>query len=154
MEKRRALGLRPLPHHPAATRLPGGDFQGKHRRDAETGEIVRTLTGHEEPVSQVLYLSKEKLLSGSWDRTLRLWDSDDSRVLRGHQSEITALQVNEETLFSASEDGTVRVWPLAGEGEPAVLTGAPASVRCLVVTAEGKLILAGTRGQILGWSRK
>ena len=61
--------------------------------------------------------SKNKLVSGSWDQTLLLWDVGDEKAtqvqkLTGHEQRITNVDTHprEETILSASQDATFRVW--------------------------------------------
>ena len=118
--------------------------------DANLGEAIKTLKGHREPVSCLLYDKKGRLISAGWDKEIRIWEGGKSKVLKGHHSEITALEISGDRLFSASEDGTVRIWDLARQKEVEVLK-VGMNLRCLKVLGEGNLVLAGTRGKILGW---
>ncbi|MGB0145082.1 MAG: WD40 repeat domain-containing protein [Akkermansiaceae bacterium] len=118
--------------------------------DASLGEAIKTLKGHREPVSQLLYDQKGRLVSAGWDKEIRIWEGEKSRVLKGHTSEITALEIAGDKLFSASEDGTIRIWDLATRKEVVVLK-AGMNLRCLKVLGEGRLVLAGTREKVLGW---
>jgi WD40 repeat protein len=122
--------------------------------DADTGEALKSLKGHEEPVSQVVFDSKGTLISGSWDKTLRVWDEKKGQVLKGHRSEITSLEVLGRDLYSASEDGIVMIWNLDHGRLTKVLKGAKTSIRCLDVTRKGKLVLAGTQDKVFGWLLK
>ena len=121
--------------------------------DADNGEALKSFKGHKEPVSQVAYDSEGTLISGSWDKTLRVW-SEEMRELKGHSSEITALRVFGREVFSASEDGAVLVWNLDRGAMTRVLTGSEVSIRCLEVMEKGKLILAGTKGKVVAWRLK
>jgi WD40 repeat protein len=58
-----------------------------------------------------------RALSGSDDRTLRLWDLDSGqclRTLRGHSDSVRALAVLEGgcRALSGSDDSTLRLWDL------------------------------------------
>jgi WD40 repeat protein len=94
------------------------------------------------------------LISGSWDKTLRVWDEKKGQVLKGHRSEITSLEVLGRDLYSASEDGIVMIWNLDHGRLTKVLKGAKTSIRCLDVTRKGKLVLAGTQDKVFGWLLK
>jgi transcription initiation factor TFIID subunit 5 len=54
-------------------------------------------------------------VSGSADRTIKLWSTDDSisqRVFLGHQADVLKVDFmkNPDLIVSASEDKTVKIW--------------------------------------------
>ena len=124
--------------------------------DASTGEAVETLKGHQKPVSAVIYDPGGRLISGSWDRTIRVRGKENTVTLAGHAGEITDLAIDRKgtRLFSGSEDRTVKIWNLKSAKIARTLTGASASIRCLVVTPDGRSVVAGTKGGILRWNLK
>ena len=82
-------------------------------------------------------------LSGSEDRTLRLWDlQTGAEVLRlaGHAARINgvALSADGLTAISASADNTLKVWDLTRGVERASLTGHEAAVNAVAVDALGR----------------
>ncbi|KAI1936833.1 hypothetical protein LOZ66_004340 [Ophidiomyces ophidiicola] len=53
------------------------------------------------------------LATGSYDTTIKIWDTDtgeELRTLRGHQSGIRCLQFDDTKLISGSLDRTIKVW--------------------------------------------
>ena len=93
---------------------------------------------------------EEKLISGSWDNIIRVWDASTGRLdatLTGHRDAVHGLVVMGERLFSASEDGTIRVWTV---GTWAALTSVKAHdadgsrkfPRCLAV--DGLKLISGS----------
>lgn len=53
------------------------------------------------------------LITGSYDRTVRVWNLDtgnEVRTLRGHTRAVRALQFDQMLLFTGAMDGTVRMW--------------------------------------------
>ena len=53
------------------------------------------------------------LITGSYDKTVRVWNLDTGTVIRtleGHQRAVRALQFDQILLFTGSMDGTVRMW--------------------------------------------
>ena len=72
----------------------------------------RTLEGHDDVV-YALAAWGDKLISGSRDDTIRVWDLSTGGLdatLTGHERAVFALAVEGERLYSASADGTIRVW--------------------------------------------
>ena len=71
-------------------------------------------------------------MSGSTDRTLRVWDADSgdcTHVLYGHTSTVRCLALHGEKVVSGSRDGTLRVWDIIRGGCLHVLVGHNAAVR-------------------------
>ncbi len=63
--------------------LSGSDDNTLRLWDAESGQNLRTLQGHEACVQSVAFSPDgRRLLSGSDDKTLRLWDAESGRCLR------------------------------------------------------------------------
>jgi WD40 repeat protein len=76
------------------------------------------LAGHTGSITALAFGPNGQLISGSRDRTLRLWQVSDGQclqVLAGHQSQVhgVSLSPDGQRLLSASRDGTVRWWHLA-----------------------------------------
>lgn len=70
---------------------------------------MKTLEGHEDNV-RVLAVGDRYVFSGSWDKTIRVWDLDSlecSKVLEGHLEAVLALSVGDGHLVSGSYDTTV-----------------------------------------------
>ncbi|MFO0829460.1 MAG: protein kinase [Phycisphaerales bacterium] len=116
-------------------------------------ELLGMGVGHSEAVSSLVFSHDDKrLLSSSWDGTLRLWDtqrrsSERTRPLLGHESQVTSVAFaapsNDPTrlrLVSASTDGTVRLWDPDRDEELAVLRGHVGEVRDVAISADGSLI--------------
>ena len=81
--------------------------------------LARTLRGHTDGVlclqfSETLqHPSFPILITGSYDRTVRVWNLEaglEVRCLRGHTSAVRALQFDEAKLITGSMDHTIRVW--------------------------------------------
>jgi WD40 repeat protein len=77
------------------------------------------LRGHEAEVHAVAFSPDGHwLATGSWDHTVRLWDTHARAaapvVLRGHESAVTAVAFSPDGrwLATGSNDSTVRLWRL------------------------------------------
>jgi WD40 repeat protein len=78
----------------------------------------------------VCVLPDGRLVSGSSDSTIRLWDlarGAEAARLEGHSDWVTALCVLPDSrLASGSEDNTIRLWDVARGAEAARLEQCPA----------------------------
>ena len=75
------------------------------------------LTGHQAVVTSVAFSPDgQTLASGSWDKTIRLWDlatrQPRDAPLTGHQSAVNSVAFSPDgrTLASGSEDKTIILW--------------------------------------------
>jgi WD40 repeat protein len=107
------------------------------------------LTGHTDGVRCVCVSGDGKrLLTSSYDQTLRLWDADTGkqlRVFKGHADRIcgAALSLDGQRVLSGSRDGTVRLWDATTGKELRQLTGH---------TQEVYNVAFGPKGQALSTS--
>ena len=79
-----------------------------------SGMHITTLQGQTECLL-CLTVDGDKLYSGSFDTTTRVWDADTHRyiaTLQEHTDNVQCLTVNGNKLYSSSEDKTIRVWAL------------------------------------------
>ncbi|GAA6010151.1 hypothetical protein JCM11491_005364 [Sporobolomyces phaffii] len=75
------------------------------------------LEGHEDSVYCVQFDDK-KVVSGSRDKTIRVWDTASgttTRILKGHEGSILCLQYDDEILLSGSSDSRILMWDLVGD---------------------------------------
>jgi WD40 repeat protein len=83
-----------------------------------------------------------KIISGSWDKTLRIWDLSDGtclKVLQGHTDSVNCVTVVDGKIISGSYDKTLRIWDLSDGTCLKVLQGHTHSVNCVTVY-DGKII--------------
>ena len=89
---------------------------------AVTGPLKAIFEGHTDFVGSLAFSPDgQTLASGSWDTTIRLWNSQTLRhetTLIGHSSEVSSIAFSPDgqTLASGSWDRTVRLWdPSTGQ---------------------------------------
>src|SRR5438067_6436746 len=98
----------------------GQDRPPAEKPDNRVGEL-RVLEGHTDRVLSVAFSSDGKrALSGSQDRTVRLWNVGSGKELcrlEGHTLLVRSvcLSADGSLALSGSYDGTVRLWDVAGE---------------------------------------
>ncbi|CAG8668276.1 4626_t:CDS:2, partial [Gigaspora rosea] len=83
--------------------------------DISSQTCLKTLEGHSAGI-QCLALSQSNLVSGSWDKSIIVYDVtkdyEFKHKLLGHTAGIISLEINsnETLLFSGSVDKTIRIW--------------------------------------------
>jgi hypothetical protein len=110
--------------------------------------FIRSFTGHQNAVNEVSFSPDGKrLVSASWDRTVRLWDVTTGKcikVLKGHLTNVNAVSFGPDgnTIVSASDDGMVRVCD-GNSGEFIANMNMAMGITCAALTPDGKYIAGG-----------
>ena len=117
--------------------------------------LLRTLEGHAGVVESVSVMPDgRRAVSGSGDKTLRVWDLETGACLRpleGHGDRVLCVSVTPDgrRAVSGSGDKTLRVWDLESGQCLRTLTGHSDWVWAANVTADGRCAVSGSKDDTL-----
>jgi WD40 repeat protein len=133
--------------------------------DAITGSQTATFSGHTDEVKSVTFSSDGKsLVSGSSDKTVKLWDVQTGGVVAtfiGHTSSVfsVSISVDHTTIATGSYDKTLRLWDIqTGEcnhiiKQPGLVHSvgfSPTNPQCFLSVCMGKVSQWDTGGHQVG----
>ncbi|KAJ3007725.1 UNVERIFIED_CONTAM: hypothetical protein HDU68_003381, partial [Siphonaria sp. JEL0065] len=123
-----------------------------------------TLTGHTYPLTSVAHYDDGKfIVSGSYDMTVKIWDTETGECLHtlvGHTLAVTSVAVSSDGRFvvSGSYDKTVKVWDREvgfGKGQEQTLVGHTDAVNSVAVSSDGRFVVSGSNDKTVKvWDRE
>lgn len=104
-----------------------------------------TLSGHADVVSAVAWLGSERVVTGSFDKTIKIWNAATGAIeqtLSGHQDQVLALAAaaNGDLFASGSKDRQVKLWSAATLDTSKDIASHTKAVHSIVFSADGKLV--------------
>ena len=114
-------------------------------------QLLATFEGHESTVAAVAFSADgRRAISGSWDRTLKVWDLATGAVLRtmsGHAEYVSGLALSPDgaSVLSASWDQTLRLWDVASGRELGVFEGHTSNASAVAFGPDGRFAVS------VGW---
>ena len=126
----------------------------------DTSQIcVATLDGHTDGVKSIAPLPGERLVSSSWDKTLKVWnlnklDGQPLTLNENMDNEWMIIPLLDGRLASCSSDKTVKVWDLSKpDGQRCVvrLYGHVGVVMCIAQLPDGRLVSGSSDWSLMVW---
>jgi len=103
----------------------------------------------------LIQLSDGRLVSGSADVTLKIWDTISGRcliTLQGHtESVYCMIQLTDGRLVSGSDDSTIKIWDTISGSCLMTLQGNTEGVYCMIQLTDGRLVSGSDDSSIKIW---
>jgi len=131
--------------------LAAGDTDEK----ITTFKADRIYMGHSDSVNCVTFSADgRRILSGSWDRSLRLWDVESGeclQVFKGHTNSVKSLAFTSDgrRALSGSGDKPIRVWDVDSGRCLRMLRGHTATVHSVDLDSDGRHAISGSGDETL-----
>jgi WD40 repeat protein len=124
--------------------------------DLKNYEIKKTLEGHTDRVTSVCELDDKRIVSGAYDRNLRIWNSTTGvclRVLAGHDSLVLSVcKLDDGRIVSGSADHTLRIWNSITGVCLHVLEGHTYQVPSVCALSDGRIVSGSYDNTLRLWS--
>ena len=127
-------------------------------REVETGKVVQEFSGHQYTVMAIAFLTASRVVTGSLDGTIRVWDTASGKEVQRFQGfdkpstapshygrQVWSLSApgDGKRIMAGIRDGTVRVFDVATGKQTHCLQGHSWLVNTVSMAANGRRALSG-----------
>jgi len=144
--------IRVIAYSPDGDLIAVGTSLGVELRDAKSLDLIQRLTGHTGVVTSIAFSPDGRtLVSGSADKTIRLWSVSTATLLRtlvGHTAcvESVALSPDGDSVAAGACDGTIKLWDMSSGRHLRTLEGHETATFFLFFTPDGRTLASGSWG--------
>lgn len=118
--------------------------------DIESHKLLRVFDGHTDEITSVMFAGDNRLVSGSWDKTARVWDTEtgENLAVLQHDDWVREVTCHGDLIATACKDMSVRLWELNGEARGLIYAhdGGADSVG---FSPDGSLLASGGRDNLV-----
>ena len=116
-----------------------------------SGERIKTLLGHKNPVLSVVFSPNgEYLASGSWGKTIGVWSGERIKNFKGHLSYVFSVAFSPNGEYLASGSDIIGVWRISSGECINTLTGHSSLVRSVIFSPNGEYLASGSWDNTIG----
>eukprot|EP00124_Ichthyophonus_hoferi_P002128 Ihof_evm11s133 gene=Ihof_evmTU11s133 len=127
-----------------------------HKSIADDWNAIYTIkcvveNAHEDSVWGVVWVSKDKILTGSVDETIKVWDCDEesptcTNTLQGHELGVVSVDVSQDGAMavSSSLDSNIKLWDLNTNQLIRSIDAVPARTWQAKLSPDSKYLATGT----------
>jgi WD40 repeat protein len=124
--------------------------------NANSGDYIRTLSGHSSWVYALAVLPNGHLVSGSSDYSIKFWNTASGgciKTLTGHSSTVRFLAVLPDgRLVSGSDDKTIRLWDTTSGDCVHITPPCSSDIQSLAVLPDGQLAIGYSDNSLKIWN--
>ena len=119
-----------------------------------------SLVGHEKSVCTMIKISEDKIVSGSYDNLIKIWDINSHSceyTLYGHDTTVFVvllLQDGKLASGSGSRDRALKIWDLENKRCHCTLVGHKREIRCMSQMSNGWLLTGSVDKTVKVWNVK
>jgi len=119
------------------------------------GKEKKLFKGHENTVIQIIELGNNKLVSSSFDKTIKIWDKKKGKLLKnltGHTETVREIiRLKDDRIVSTSFDKSIRIWDESGLLQKFDIINPHYEA---ITISNNRYITAGENGDIKIWKSK
>jgi len=136
------------------TVIGGGANQTIKLWNVETGNVLTTLSGHQDIVRSLVVTPDGKMLiSGSGDRTIKIWDLQTSQAIQTIEQGTPiwglALSPDGKTLFSGGADGALIMWQFPSGERLQTIPAHQQQICSIAASPDGKAVATASLDQTI-----
>jgi len=134
--------------HNGKTLVTGANDKTARAWEIPSGKLLRTLGGHDGPVTAVAIAADGKVATGCADKKVRVWPTigdQPTQTFVGHKNAVTAVAWSRanRTLATGGNDRAVLIWS-ADTGKQIRSLEHPTDVQCLAFSPDGTKLAVGS----------